>query len=91
MDLLETAAWLAVIWAASLVIFLFADYIYIPAFYCPLAMMIAFTAFLFNPFRVFKYEARRWLIKIVLRILLAPIPLVVFADFWVSLNSKTLS
>merc|ERR550532_684312 len=46
--------------------------------------MITFALFLFNPFRVLKYEARRWLIKIVLRILLAPIPLVVFADFWLA-------
>ena len=90
-DVLETAAWLAVIWAASIVIFIFADYIYIPAFYSPLAMMITFAVFLFNPFRIFKYEARRWLIKIVLRIFLAPIPLVVFADFWVSLRDSLLS
>ena len=82
--LLETAAWLAVIWSVSIVVFIFADFLSIPAFYSPLAMMITFALFLFNPFRVLKYEARRWLIKIVVRILLAPIPLVVFADFWVS-------
>ena len=82
--LLETAAWLAVIWSVSIVAFIFADFLYIPAFYSPLAMMITFALFLFNPFRVLKYEARRWLIKTVVRILLAPIPLVVFADFWVS-------
>ena len=86
--LLETAAWLAVIWAVSIVAFIFADFLSIPAFYSPLAMMIAFALFLFNPFRVLKYEARRWLIKIVVRILLAPIPLVVFADFWVSLSER---
>ena len=80
--LLETAAWLAVIWSASIVAFIFADFLSIPAFYSPLAMMITFALFLFNPFKVLKYEARRWLIKIVVR--LAPIPLVVFADFWVS-------
>ena len=82
--LLETAAWLAVIWSASIVAFIFADLLSIPAFYSPLAMMITFALFLFNPFKVLKYEARRWLLKITLRILLAPIPLVVFADFWVS-------
>ena len=82
--LLETAAWLAVIWSASIVAFIFADFLSMPAFYSPLAMMITFALFLFNPFKVLKYEARRWLIKIVVRILLAPIPLVVFADFWVS-------
>ena len=84
LDLLEIAAWLSTIWAAGIVTFIFADYIHIPAFYCPLAVMITFAVFLFNPLRIFKYQARRWLIKIILRILLAPIPLVVFADFWVS-------
>lgn len=47
------------------------------------------AAFLFNPTRTFYSEARYWSIRILSRILLAPLFFVNFADFWLAdqLNS----
>ena len=53
-DILGTSLLLAVLWAISLVIFIFADYLSIPAFYSPLLLMVTYALFLFNPFRVAK-------------------------------------
>jgi len=83
-QIMETAVWLAVMWAVSLLVFLFADYLYIPAFYSPLCLMIAYLVFFLNPTKTVKYDARRWMIKVIVRCILAPLPFVVFADFWVA-------
>ena len=83
-DILGTAIILAVMWCISLVIFIFADYLSIPAFYSPLALIITYAVFLFNPVKVLKYEARSWMLNILARMILAPLPFVVFADFWVA-------
>ena len=53
-DILGTSLLLAVLWAISLVIFIFADYLSIPAFYSPLLLMVIYALFLLNPFRVAK-------------------------------------
>lgn len=47
------------------------------------------AAFLFNPTKTFRHEARFWTIKILGRILCAPFCYVNFADFWLAdqLNS----
>jgi len=84
LQIMETAAWLAVMWACSLLLFIFADYISLPAFYSPLCLMIAYLVFFFNPTKTIKYDARRWMITRILRMSLAPLPYVVFADFWVA-------
>jgi len=81
---METAMWLAVMWAISVLVFLFADYLYIPAFYSPLCLMIAYLAFFLNPTKTIKYDARRWMVNVIMRCILAPLPYVLFADFWVA-------
>ena len=83
-DILGTAIILAVMWSISLVIFIFADYLSIPAFYSPLGLIITYAVFLFNPLKVFKYEARSWILNTMARMVLAPLPFVVFADFWLA-------
>ena len=70
-------------WATSLIVFIFADYLFIPAFYSPVILMCSYAIFLFNPFKVLKYEARCWILRIIGRLIIAPLPFVVFADFWV--------
>ena len=83
MDVVGTSLILAVMWALSLLIFIYADYLYIPAFYSPLALMISYFVFLLNPVRIFRYEARLWILKVTSRIIVAPLAFVTFSDFWV--------
>merc|ERR1740123_1917889 len=83
-DVLSLSLLLAVFWSLSLILFIFADYLCFPAFYSPLALMITYAVFLVNPFKVAKYGARRWMLNIIGRLILAPLPFVVFADFWVA-------
>lgn len=83
-QIMETAMWLAVMWAISLLFFMFANYIHLPAFYSPLCLMIAYLVFFLNPTKTVKYDARRWMVKVIVRCILAPLPYVLFADFWVA-------
>ena len=46
--------------------------------------MIAYVAYLLNPLKMMRYEARRWILKITLKVILAPVTFVTFADIWVS-------
>ena len=54
------------------------------AYYNPLALVIIMSAFLLNPTRTFKHEARFWMLRVLSRIVLAPFFYVGFADFWVA-------
>lgn len=56
----------------------------IPPFINPLLLYILMAAFLFNPTKTFRHEARFWTIKILGRILCAPFVYVNFADFWIA-------
>ncbi|KAH9498993.1 Xenotropic and polytropic retrovirus receptor 1 [Bulinus truncatus] len=88
-QLLELASFLGVIWALSVLSYLYSEYLSIP----PMAMPLAFTTFLIvaliNPFKIFYYRARMWLLRILFRIVTAPFHHVGFADFWLAdqLNS----
>lgn len=88
-QLLEVALLLGVLWAVSLVMFMFGDIIGIGA-YSPNLVLVSFL-FLFtvNPFRICYYRARFWLLKVLFRIFTAPFQHVGFADFWLAdqLNS----
>lgn len=55
----------------------------------PLALTVVMIVFLINPFKVFRYEARFWLLKTIGRMVAAPFFHVSFADFWLAdqLNS----
>lgn len=63
--LMELAAVLGVVWTLSLLSFLYSASLSIPPYVNPLALVIIMTAFLLNPFKVFRHEARFWLLKIV--------------------------
>ncbi|XP_058830240.1 solute carrier family 53 member 1 [Topomyia yanbarensis] len=87
--LMELAAVLGVVWTLSLLSFLYSSSLSIPPYVNPLALTIVMIAFLINPFKVFRYEARFWLLKIIGRMIAAPFFHVGFADFWLAdqLNS----
>lgn len=87
--LMEMAAIFGVIWTLCVMCFLFSDSLSIPAFASPILLYALMGAFLLNPTKTFRHEARFWTVKVLGRILLAPFFYVGFADFWIAdqLNS----
>lgn len=88
-QLLEVSCFFSVIWSISVLCFLFSHYISLPMFVSPLALVTICLLLILNPFRVFYYKARFWLLKVLFRIVTAPFHHVGFADFWLAdqLNS----
>lgn len=86
---MELASIFGVIWTLSVLSYLYADSLSIPAYLSPLALYLLMAAFLLNPTRTFRHEARFWTIRIISRIVTAPFFFVNFADFWLAdqLNS----
>ncbi|KAF9823664.1 hypothetical protein SFRURICE_019171 [Spodoptera frugiperda] len=82
--LMELAAIFGVIWALSILSFIYSASLSIPPFVNPLALVIIMLAFLMNPLKVFRHEARFWFLRICGRILAAPFMPVLFADFWLA-------
>ncbi|XP_076635926.1 solute carrier family 53 member 1 [Colletes latitarsis] len=87
--LMELAAVLGVIWTLSLLSFLYSASLSIPPYVNPLALVCIMLTFLLNPLKMFRHEARFWLLKIIGRVLITPFAYVNFADFWLAdqLNS----
>ncbi|XP_028157908.1 xenotropic and polytropic retrovirus receptor 1-like, partial [Ostrinia furnacalis] len=83
-DLMELAAILGVVWALSILSFIYSASLSIPPFVNPLALVVIMLAFLMNPLKVFRHEARFWFLRICGRILAAPFVPVLFADFWLA-------
>lgn len=63
--LMELAAVLGVIWTLSLLSFLYSASFGISPYVNPLALVCIMLAFLLNPLKMFRHEARFWLLKIV--------------------------
>jgi len=61
---MQVAGFFAVVWCISLLLYVFSDVLYIPAYSCPLSLAAFITIYLLNPFRVLHYRARRWLLRI---------------------------
>ncbi|XP_058128287.1 solute carrier family 53 member 1 isoform X1 [Anopheles ziemanni] len=87
--LMEMAAIFGVVWTLSLLSFLYSASLSIPPYVNPLLLTVIMIAFLINPLRVFRYEARFWLLRTIGRMVAAPFFHVGFADFWLAdqLNS----
>ncbi|XP_067002600.1 solute carrier family 53 member 1 [Anabrus simplex] len=87
--IMELAAIFGVIWALSVLSFLYSASLSIPPYINPLVLIIIMTLFILNPTRTFRHEARFWALKVLFRIVLAPLFYVNFADFWLAdqLNS----
>ena len=61
---LQVALLLAVLWAVSLVVFMFSEVLGIDAFLPNLVLVGFLFLFLFNPFKIAYYSARIWLLKV---------------------------
>ncbi|XP_055711074.1 xenotropic and polytropic retrovirus receptor 1 homolog [Phlebotomus papatasi] len=87
--LMELAAIFGVVWTLSMLSFLYSSSLSIPAFVNPLALSLIMLIFLCNPFKIFRPEARFWLLRKIGRMIAAPFFHVGFADFWLAdqLNS----
>ncbi|XP_069183352.1 solute carrier family 53 member 1 isoform X2 [Procambarus clarkii] len=88
--LIEIAAIFGVIWALSVLGFLYAEALSIPSYTVPLALLCFMMLFLLNPTRTFHHEARFWLLKKLGRVVCAPFFFVQFADFWLGDQLNTL-
>uniref|UniRef100_A0A0A9YJX7 Xenotropic and polytropic retrovirus receptor 1 n=1 Tax=Lygus hesperus TaxID=30085 RepID=A0A0A9YJX7_LYGHE len=82
--IMEMAAIFAVMWTLSVLAFIYSDFLGIPAFVNPLALTLIMLAFLFNPTKTLRHEARFWTLRIMGRIMSAPFFYVGFADFWLA-------
>ncbi|KAK3886195.1 hypothetical protein Pcinc_009654 [Petrolisthes cinctipes] len=89
--LIEIAAIFGVIWALSVLGFLYAEALSIPSYSVPLALLCFMVLFLLNPTRTFHHEARFWLLKKLGRVVCAPFVFVQFADFWLGDQLNTLA
>ncbi|KAB0796916.1 hypothetical protein PPYR_10977 [Photinus pyralis] len=86
---IELAAVFGVIWSLSVLCFLYSSQLNIPQYINPLILLLLMVAYFLNPTKTFRYEARFWALRVVGRVLLAPMFYVGFADFWMAdqLNS----
>lgn len=62
--LMELAAIFGVVWTLSILSFLYSSSLSIPPFINPLALTIIMIAFLINPLKVLRHDARFWLLRI---------------------------
>lgn len=62
--LMELAAIFGVVWALSILSFIYSASLSIPPFVNPLALVIIMLVFLMNPLKVFRHEARFWFLRI---------------------------
>lgn len=63
--LMELAAVLGVVWTLSLLSFLYSASLSIPPYINPLVLVCIMLIFLLNPIKIFRHEARFWLLKII--------------------------
>lgn len=61
--LMELAAIFGVVWAISLLSFLYSASLSIPPYINPLTLVAIFILFLINPLKVFRHDARFWFIR----------------------------
>ncbi|XP_065363374.1 solute carrier family 53 member 1-like [Calliphora vicina] len=80
--LLELHAIFGIIWSFCVLAFIYADYINMSRLLFPLLLIGIMLAFLFNPLPIFHCNARYWLLRLMGRVILAPLFSVGFADFW---------
>ena len=89
--LMELAAIFGVIWTLSVLTFLYSDQLSIPSYANPLSLMIMMRLFMLNPTKTFRHDARFWLLRVIGRIIMAPLFYVGFADFWLADQLNSLS
>lgn len=88
-NIMEIASVFGVLWAISVLFYIYCDPLSIPQYAAPLFLYTIMAAFLLNPTKTFYHEARYWSIRVISRVVMAPFCFVNFADFWLAdqLNS----
>ena len=61
---MQVAGFFGVVWCVNLSVYVFSDVLHIPPYSCPLSLIAFMLVYLFNPFRVLHYRARRWLLRL---------------------------
>ncbi|OQV11683.1 Xenotropic and polytropic retrovirus receptor 1 [Hypsibius exemplaris] len=89
--IMELAACMGVLWCVSLLLFFYSDFLGISHYAIPVIVSGVMLVFFINPFHVLFYDARKWVMKIVFRIIAAPFFAVGFADFWLADQFTSLS
>ncbi|CAH8438703.1 unnamed protein product [Schistosoma turkestanicum] len=90
-QLLQISFFFATIWGCALIYFLYSEVLHSPAYASPLALVSFMTLYLVNPFSFAHSKARRWLLRVLGRIIRAPFAKVSFADFWLADQLTSLS
>lgn len=67
--LFEIAGILGVVCALSILGYLYSDALSIPAYINPLSLIVLFSLLLINPVKMFYFEARFWLLRIMVNFL----------------------
>lgn len=80
--LIEMAAIFGVVWALSLLSFLYSASLSIPPYVNPLALTVIMILFVINPLKVFRHDARFWFVKICVSILFYFSSIFVEVIFW---------
>jgi len=62
--LMELAAIFGVVWALSLLSFLYSEPLSIPSYVNPLGLVLIMAGFLLNPLKMFRHEARFWFLRL---------------------------
>lgn len=62
--IMELAAIFGVVWALSVLSFLYSASLSIPPYVNPLALITIMAAFILNPTKTFRHEARFWALKV---------------------------
>ncbi|KAM8719781.1 hypothetical protein ACLKA7_005928 [Drosophila subpalustris] len=80
---LEIACTFGILWTLSILGFLFHDLINVrDPFVFPLALTLIMITLLINPLPIMNWPARWWTMRLVGRVITAPLHYVGFADFW---------
>ncbi|BHF74099.1 Xenotropic and polytropic retrovirus receptor 1 [Sparganum proliferum] len=90
-QMLEVGLLFADLWGAFVIMYIFSSHIGVPQFVPPFALVVLMLAYLFSPLPLLHYKARRWFLKIFLRILRAPFAHVNFPDFFIADQLNSLS
>ncbi|KAL5970781.1 Xenotropic and polytropic retroviru receptor 1 [Taenia solium] len=90
-QLMEMGMFLADFWGAAVLLYQFSDLIHFPGYVTPLVLFTTMLVFLILPFHVFHFKSRFWLLKILFRIIRAPLARVHFPDFFLADQLNSLS
>ncbi|KAF8567791.1 hypothetical protein P879_01421 [Paragonimus westermani] len=90
-QLLEMSFFLADVWGCAVLYYMYSEIIHVPGYLSPFLLVVFLILCLINPFRFGHFRARRWLLRVLGRIFLAPFYEVKFADFWLADQLNTLN